>query len=409
MEYSLEALERTYTHQLGPIDTALETFSPLTDAEINEFFDELDIDHDGLVTFEEIEKKLQLLYAELAPHFLIEPTLARTATLGPDGLPSQIHHINRSSRTAQEGLSDFLRSLLPKKKPSTSQDAQDAQDAQQQQQQQEGIDRQTFLHHVQTWNVPSRLQQDQTSLHEAALVQRIPLPRRLAAFFTVHGPSIIFISLIISLQIYFAQYYLVRYIHKPAVIASLGWPIILTKTCVGALFPTLGFMLLSMSRRLSTWCRRWKWVSRVVNWDRSQVFHQRMALVGLGLATVHSLGHLAGTFVYGSRKGRREATERILHVDAVSGGILFFSSFPSSFFSFSFLFIFPLSRSEDAHFILTAYHRTLRRMDGSSVPGLVGQASWQSPLSGQLLSLPFLKSEKSITSGSKWVTCSCFH
>lgn len=338
MEYSLEALERTYTHQLGPIDTALETFSPLTDAEINEFFDELDLDHDGLVTFEEIEKKLQLLYAELAPHFLIEPTLARTATLGPDGLPSQIHHINRSSRTAQEGLSDFLRSLLPKKKPSTSQDAQDAQDAQQQQQQ-EGIDRQTFLHHVQTWNVPSRLQQDQTSLHEAALVQRIPLPRRLAAFFTVHGPSIIFISLIISLQIYFAQYYLVRYIHKPAVIASLGWPIILTKTCVGALFPTLGFMLLSMSRRLSTWCRRWKWVSRVVNWDRSQVFHQRMALVGLGLATVHSLGHLAGTFVYGSRKGRREATERILHVDAVS------FSFFSSFFLFFFFFLsfFPFS------------------------------------------------------------------
>lgn len=396
MEYSLEALERTYTHQLGPIDTALETFSPLTDAEINEFFDELDLDHDGLVTFEEIEKKLQLLYAELAPHFLIEPTLARTATLGPDGLPSQIHHINRSSRTAQEGLSDFLRSLLPKKKPSTSQDAQDAQDAQQQQQ--EGIDRQTFLHHVQTWNVPSRLQQDQTSLHEAALVQRIPLPRRLAAFFTVHGPSIIFISLIISLQIYFAQYYLVRYIHKPAVIASLGWPIILTKTCVGALFPTLGFMLLSMSRRLSTWCRRWKWVSRVVNWDRSQVFHQRMALVGLGLATVHSLGHLAGTFVYGSRKGRREATERVLHVDAVSGG------------GFSFLFsLFSCSRLKATEFGLTAYHRTLRHMDGSSVLGLVGQASWQSPPFGQLLSLPFLKSEKSITSGSKWVICSCFH
>lgn len=403
MEYSLEALERTYTHQLGPIDTALETFSPLTDAEINEFFDELDLDHDGLVTFEEIEKKLQLLYAELAPHFLIEPTLARTATLGPDGLPSQIHHINRSSRTAQEGLSDFLRSLLPKKKP-TSQDAQDAQDAQQQQQQQEGIDRQTFLHHVQTWNVPSRLQQDQTSLHEAALVQRIPLPRRLAAFFTVHGPSIIFISLIISLQIYFAQYYLVRYIHKPAVIASLGWPIILTKTCVGALFPTLGFMLLSMSRRLSTWCRRWKWVSRVVNWDRSQVFHQRMALVGLGLATVHSLGHLAGTFVYGSRKGRREATERILHVDAVSGGVSFFFSFFFFFFS-----LFSCSRLKSTEFGLTVYHRTLRHMAGSSVPGLVGQASWQSPPFGQLLSLPFLKSEKSITSGSKWVTCSCFH
>lgn len=74
-------------------------------------------------------------------------------------------------------------------------------------------------------------------------------------------------------------------------------------------------------------------MSRVVNWDRSQVFHQRMALVGLGLATVHSLGHLAGTFVYGSRKGRREATERILHVDGVSGGVSFF-------FLFFFLFLF---------------------------------------------------------------------
>lgn len=77
-------------------------------------------------------------------------------------------------------------------------------------------------------------------------------------------------------------------------------------------------------------------MSRVVNWDRSQVFHQRMALVGLGLATVHSLGHLAGTFVYGSRKGRREATERILHVDAVSGRGSFslFFLFLFSFFMF---------------------------------------------------------------------------
>lgn len=61
--------------------------------------------------------------------------------------------------------------------------------------------------------------------------------------------------------------------------------------------------------------------------------------MGLGLATVHSLGHLAGTFVYGSRKGRREATERVLHVDAVS------FSFFSSFFLFFFFFLsfFPFS------------------------------------------------------------------
>lgn len=59
--------------------------------------------------------------------------------------------------------------------------------------------------------------------------------------------------------------------------------------------------------------------------------------MGLGLATVHSLGHLAGTFVYGSRKGRREATERVLHVDAVSGGVSFF------FFLFFFFFSFPFS------------------------------------------------------------------
>lgn len=126
--------------------------------------------------------------------------------------------------------------------------------------------------------------------------------------------------------------------------------------------------------------------------------------MGLGLATVHSLGHLAGTFVYGSRKGRREATERILHVDAVSGGVSFFFSFFFFFFS-----LFSCSRLKSTEFGLTVYHRTLRHMAGSSVPGLVGQASWQSPPFGQLLSLPFLKSEKSITSGSKWVTCSCFH
>ena len=42
----------------GPIQTAYDGYIPLTDSEINDFFENLDNDKDGYVTFDELEAKL---------------------------------------------------------------------------------------------------------------------------------------------------------------------------------------------------------------------------------------------------------------------------------------------------------------------------------------------------------------
>ena len=65
----------------------------------------------------------------------------------------------------------------------------------------------------------------------------------------------------------------------------------------GVLYPTLAFLLLSSSRRLATFLRRWWWVSKFINWDRSQHFHTCMAVTTLIFALVHGIAHLTGDFV----------------------------------------------------------------------------------------------------------------
>jgi len=79
---------------------------------------------------------------------------------------------------------------------------------------------------------------------------------------------------------------------------ALGWGVIVAKFSAGALYPTLFFMLISMSRWIATWLRRSYIVSRFINADFHQSFHVRMSIVGLLLASLHAIGHLTGTFLY---------------------------------------------------------------------------------------------------------------
>ena len=85
-----------------PIATAKEGFIPLTNDEIDAFFNDLDGDKDGFVTIEELEAKLHEVHRELAP------------------IP-QKHHLHHTSRKDLEknishaggGLHAFLCSLMP--------------------------------------------------------------------------------------------------------------------------------------------------------------------------------------------------------------------------------------------------------------------------------------------------------
>jgi hypothetical protein len=61
-------------------------------------------------------------------------------------------------------------------------------------------------------------------------------------------------------------------------------------------------MLLSMSRHLANLVRRNYFLSRFINWDLSQKFHIVISCLGFVLASLHAIGHLTGTFIFGSRR-----------------------------------------------------------------------------------------------------------
>ena len=148
-------------------------------------------------------------------------------------------------------------------------------------------------------------------------MKSLPIWRRLRVYWAVKGPQVGFLALVVSLQIAFGTWQLVKYITDPRYTDAFGWGVALAKTCAGALYPTLFFLILSMSRYLSTFLRRSYYISRFINWDVSQSFHVKISIVTIALATLHAIGHLTGSFVYGSQEGRQDSVAALLGPDAV--------------------------------------------------------------------------------------------
>ena len=105
-----------------------------------------------------------------------------------------------------------------------------------------------------------------------------------------------FVMLVVALQITMGLYYFITIANDPRR-HVLGWGIAFAKLGAGVLYPTLALLLLSSARRLATFLRRWHFVGRFINWDRSQHFHAVMAVTVLVFAVIHALSHLAGDFV----------------------------------------------------------------------------------------------------------------
>ena len=178
----------------GPIRTAGEDYKPLTDQEINAFFEDIDTDKDGSITFHELEAKLHKVHEELAP----EP---------------QKHHLHHPSRRdleknvghAGDGIHAFLCSIMPDCGSSFS--------------------REEFVRRVKSWEVPSQKQTDskEQADEDNAAERRLPFRRRLRAKWAVHGPVYCFMAFVVALQIAFGVWQMVEYIEKPLVRAALGW------------------------------------------------------------------------------------------------------------------------------------------------------------------------------------------
>lgn len=271
---TLHDLERSNTlKDFAPVID--DDFVPLSDDEINQFFDALDANKDGYVNFQELEAKLREVHEELAPE------------------PKKHHLLHPERRDAEKGIDhkgDGLHKFLCHIMPECSAE----------------LNREEFIKHVKCWDVPSQKGAKDAHKEDVEQEKRIPFRRRIRAYWAVHGPNIIFLAIVIAFIIAAGLWQCLIYVTNPGARAALGWGVIVAKLCAGIIYPVMGFMLLSMSRWLSTFLRRFWTISRYVNWDLSQKFHIYMSCVGLFFASLHAIGHLVGDFLYSTRPAQQD-------------------------------------------------------------------------------------------------------
>ncbi|KAI9170719.1 Superoxide-generating NADPH oxidase heavy chain subunit C [Paramyrothecium foliicola] len=236
----------------------------LDDDEIKQFIDDLDRNGDGHIDYTEVEHKLDQTHHEL----VAKPGKHHVIKRDHDNHDDQARHA-------------FLRQMMG------------GTDAQR-------IPRDEFAKLVQQWKIPSLKQAKKEEEEEKSYFKRLPGWRKIRAYFAVHGPEYGFLGLVVSMQLAFGIWQLVKYQTTPQYRAAFGWGVVMAKTCAGALYPTFFFLILSMSRYFSTWLRRSYYISRFFNWDLSQSFHIRISCLAILLATLHAIGHLTGSFVHGS-------------------------------------------------------------------------------------------------------------
>ncbi|KAK3393305.1 FAD-binding domain-containing protein [Podospora didyma] len=261
----------------------------LTDAEIAQFLDDLDHNGDGLIDYEEVAAKLDAAHDELVPS------------------PSQHHFLarrNNNTRKDEEEISpldippesdlrhQFLRSIIGSDS--------------------RAIPRAEFAERVKEWKIPSLELEHQKNEQQGTYVRKMSVYRRLRAYWAVHGPEIVFLALVVWSQTAFGSWQLTKYLRGEYYTAAFGWGVVMAKAAAGALYPTMFFLIFSMSRYCSTLLRRSYYLSRFINWDLSQSFHIKIAVVFVSLATLHAIGHLSGTFYTGSEDSRQAAVDEVL-------------------------------------------------------------------------------------------------
>ncbi|TVY82692.1 Superoxide-generating NADPH oxidase heavy chain subunit A [Lachnellula suecica] len=240
----------------------------LSEDEINEFVSELDKNDTGYIQYGDLEAKLDEAHEELVPD------------------PKEYQTREEEQRHA------FLRSVMGTKEAR--------------------ISRTDFSNTVKRWNVPSLNPQAQAKAHHEDYMKFMPWGRRFRAYWSVRGREVLFVALVVAMQVAFGTWQLVGYLTIPQYKHAFGWGLIVSKTCAGVLYPTLFFLVLSMSRYLAAMARKHNFASTIVNWDKAHSFHVKIAIVALGFGTLHGIGHLAGTFLYGSGPAQKTAVEEAL-------------------------------------------------------------------------------------------------
>lgn len=250
---------------------------PLNDKEIDDFVKGLDKDQDGCISYSELEHQVDVVYKELLPH--------------PEDF--SFHHPSRKDEQRHE----FLRGMMGSEKDKVRADE--------------------FKRTVASWGIPSLQQAKKNEDDNVHYLEGVGWGRRIRAAWEVQRPEYVFLMVVVGLQLGLGIWQCLKYALDDSVQAAFGWGVALAKFSAGALYATSFFLLLSMSRWYSTFLRRFYYVSRFINWDRNQSFHILMSMEALLLATTHAIGHLSGTFVFGSQRNRQDAVAALLGPDSV--------------------------------------------------------------------------------------------
>lgn len=139
----------------------------LNDEEIKSFLDDLDHNNDGKISFEEIEAKLDQVHKEIAP----------------DVLPHNNLHQDHDTKAGDAARHAFLKSLIGVDSGS--------------------IPRADMERRVRAWGIPSMKQDADEEEAEAEYLRRFTWVRRFRSYWSVRGPEIMFIALVVSMMLAF--------------------------------------------------------------------------------------------------------------------------------------------------------------------------------------------------------------
>ncbi|OCF78789.1 hypothetical protein I204_00733 [Kwoniella mangroviensis CBS 8886] len=253
----------------------------LTSEEIQSFLDELDHNNDGIIQYSEVESALDRVNDELTP------------------TPKQ-HNINHPSKE-EYARHAFLRELM-----GTTSNVNPS-----------SISRNEFTDRIRQWKIPSMTQSRSNEEADLEYMSSIGWWRRIRSWWAVKGPEVMFLVMVSASIVGMMIWQSLKYSLDTRYRAAFGWGVVLAKTCAGGLYFTTFFLLLSMSRHFSTFLRRWYYLSRFINRDLSQSFHIKISILAMTLSTFHAIGHLGGTFVYGSKSTRQDAVAAILSPELV--------------------------------------------------------------------------------------------
>lgn len=262
----------------------------LSEEEIESFVSILDHNGDSCISYQELEDNVDKAYDELKPYGSQE----RRLELKPVETDQEKQTKDQQASVRRH---EFIRSCM-----GTDESA---------------IPVDQFKKIVRSWEIPSLEEEQDKEKEVISYLKNLTFRRRARAIWEVHGPEYLFLALVTALQLGLGIWQCLKYALGQQYQAAFGWGVAVAKFSAGALYPTVFFLLLSMSRWWSTFMRRFYYISRFINWDHSQAFHIMMSIEVLVLASLHAIGHLTGTFNMGSMANRQAAVGALLGSDVV--------------------------------------------------------------------------------------------